>query len=84
MPSIPYSFLLAKSKVKYITISTLNFAKTKEFLTKNQKIEITNPALSKALMDWETKDRPKKYKFGLLLVKEGQTLETGWLAVLPS
>ncbi|KAL6048501.1 GTPase-activating Rap/Ran-GAP domain-like protein 3 [Balamuthia mandrillaris] len=37
--------------------------------------EVTTPQLSQYLLDMERKEKPQQYKFGVLLVKEGQTLE---------
>lgn len=37
--------------------------------------EITHPDMPEAVRRLEAKERPRKYKFGLMLVKEGQTQE---------
>ncbi len=39
--------------------------------------EIEHPDLPEAIRKLEVKERPRKFKFGLLLVKEGQTKEEG-------
>jgi hypothetical protein len=39
--------------------------------------EITHPDMPEAVRRLEAKERPRKYKFGLMLVKEGQTQEEG-------